>query len=512
MAVRATHGRSGRRRLVVAVVAAASAVGMGLIGPGVGYPSSHREAPLIAAEPQLDNTDVYAFVSPDRPDTVTVVANWIPFEEPNGGPNFYSFAQHSAYDINIDSDGDARADVTYRWIFTTRYKNPNTFLYNTGVVDSLDDPDLNVTQTYTLMEMRGRHCVTLVRDGRVAPSFTGRASMPNYAALADAAVTPFAGGGLSFAGQADDPFFADLRVFDLLYGGDLSEVGQDSLRGYNVNTIVLQVPKTDLALRGDPARNPVIGVWSSTSRPRVDVMSAAGGMSMADRISMAGGVSAAGGMSMAGGRSGHGGLVQVSRLGMPLFNEVIVPLGAKDRFNATKPSGDAVFTRYVTEPELPRLIQSIYGVPEPDLAPNDPNRVDRTDLAEVFLTGLCAACGPVPVDLNSQRLNADADSRRFRPSEQLRLNMSVATPQPGDTVSRLGALGGDLKGFPDGRRLADDVVDIEVRVAEGALLPNPNPVATGFSDGVDTNNAVFRTTFPYVALPNMDGVNTAGAS
>jgi Domain of unknown function (DUF4331) len=471
----------------MALAAIAAAFGFATVGPSASFSSSHREAPLIAAEPRLDNTDTYAFVSPDKPDTVTIVANWIPFEDPNGGPNFYSFAPYSAYDVNIDNDGDAKPDITYRWTFDNHYKSTKTFLYDTGVVDSLDDPDLNFTQTYRLVEIRNGHSTTLIRNGRVAPSFTGKASMPDYAGLADAAVTPVPGGGLSFAGQADDPFFLDLRVFDLLYGGNLSEIGQDSVRGYNVNTIALQVPKTDLALRGNPRRNPVIGVWSTTSRQRVDIVTDTNR------------------------RLHFGDLQQVSRLGMPLVNEVVIPVGRKDEFNATRPRDDAKFARYVTNPELPQLIQALYGVPAPDLVPGDPTVFGRTDLVEVFLTGICAHCGPIAADLNSQLLNRDVNPRRFRPSEQLRLNMSVATPAPGDVVSRLGALGGDLKGFPNGRRLTDDVVDIEVRVAEGALLPNPSPVATGFSDGVDANNVAFRSSFPYLALPNMDGVSTAGA-
>ena len=173
-----------RRRTVVATMCVAfAAAGLTTLGPGVGSTSSHREAPTVAGEPRLDNTDVYAFVSPDAPDTVTLIANWIPFEEANGGPNFYPFAEKVAYDINIDSDGDAKANIIYRWTFKNSYRNRNTFLYNTGVVTSLDDPDLNFRQTYDLERITLTGRSTILRNAPVAPSFTGRASMPNLSLI-----------------------------------------------------------------------------------------------------------------------------------------------------------------------------------------------------------------------------------------------------------------------------------------------------------------------------------------
>jgi hypothetical protein len=296
--------------------------------------------------------------------------------------------------------------------------------------------------------------------------------MPNYAALSNAAISTINGAGKSFAGQADDPFFLDLRVFDLLYGGDLSEVGQDTLKGYNVNSIALQVPKSDLALRGNATRNPVIGIWSTTSRPRVQYN------------------------SREGGQYNYGNLVQVSRLGMPLVNEVVVPVGTKDRFNASKPVDDAQFLPKVTNPEVPQLIQAIYGIP----APASP----RADLVEVFLTGVCKTCGPVAADLNSQKLNKDVDPGRFQPSEQLRLNMSIP---PSAAPKRLGVLAGDLAGFPNGRRLADDVVDVTLQAAEGVLLPGHPAAADSLGDAVGTNDSPLRGSFPYVALPHNTAVN-----
>jgi hypothetical protein len=462
----------GRKAVTAGAALAIAATGLAALGPSSGYASSHREAPAVTGEPKMDNTDVYAFVPKDAPNTVTFIANWIPFEEPNGGPNFYSFATETAHDINIDSNGDAEPDITYRWWFFDHYRNKKTFLYNTGVVTSLNDPDLNFYQSYRLEKITGNKTEVLVKDAPVGPSFVGKASMPNYQALSDAAVTGIPKGGKSFAGQGDDPFALDLRIFDLLYGANLSEVGQDTLKGYNVNTIALQVPKSEVALNGDAGRNPVIGVWSTTSRKKVNVV------------------------NKDNSRDNDGELRQVSRLGMALVNEVVVPIGKKDEFNATKPKDDAKFLPFITKPEVPRLIQQLYGIPAP--------ATPRNDLVEVFLTGVCKACGPVAVDLNSQRLNKDVNPAKFRPSEQLRLNMSIA---PSASENRLGVLGGDLAGYPNGRRLGDDVVDITLQVAEGVLLPNHPKAVEGLGDGVDTNNKPFRGAFPYIALSNMDAVN-----
>lgn len=454
--------------------AGVSALCLGVLAPGQSSASSHREAPLIAGTPALDNTDLYAFVSPDNDSTVTILSNWTPFEEPNGGPNFYPFAENTAHDINIDNNGDAKPDITYRWTFTNSYLNAGTFLYNTGQVTSLTDKDLNFRSSYTLQRITPKGSVTLLSGARTAPSFTGKASMPDYASLSAAAVTSFGNGtAKSFAGQADDPFFADLRVFDLLYGGDLSEGGQDTLKGYNVNTIGLQVPKSDLAMHSNKAKNPVIGIWTSTSRK---------------------------GYNMSG-MPQTGAWQQVSRLGNPLVNEAVIPVGRKNEFNASYPSTDGKFLSYVTKPELPKLMQAIYSIP----APAEP----RADLVEVFLQGVAKATGgPVQADLNSQLLNKDVNPSAFAPAEELRLNMGVAvTASP----NRLGVIGGDLQGFPNGRRLTDDVIDETIQAAEGILLPNPPAAVATLSDGVNANDHAFRTSFPYVSLPNMAAVNTASS-
>jgi Domain of unknown function (DUF4331) len=475
-----------RRAAIVAaagVPVGAAFVGAAFVDAGPAQASSHREAPLIASDPKVDNTDVYAFVSPDQPDTVTLIANWIPFEEPNGGPNFYPFQDGAHYDLNIDDDGDAKADIIYRWSFSSAdTRSTGTFLYNNGPVTSLDDVNLMFRQSYTLTRIQGKSS-TVVATGAVAPSDVGPASMPDYGALRNAAITDVAGGGESFAGQADDPFFADLRVFDLLYGGNLSETGTDTLKGYNVNSVALQIPTSDVTLNENPGRNPVIGVWSSTSKQSLNLG--------------------------AGKAVAHGQYQQVSRLGNPLVNEVVVPAGLKDAFNSLTPDKDATLpavVNAVTHPELPTLIHGIYGIPAP--------ATPRNDLAEIYLTGIAKNAPtldgtqpPIQADLNSQVLNKDVKASKFRPSEMLRLNTAIP---PTATPNRLGVLAGDLQGFPNGRRLSDDVVDISLQAVEGAAQTGKLVPALAGGDGVNLNDDAFGTSFPYLALPNTAAVNTAG--
>jgi Domain of unknown function (DUF4331) len=483
------------------------AVGLGLtllggafatqVGPFQVGASSHREAPLIAGDPRADNTDVYAFVAPDSPNNVTLIANWIPFEEPNGGPNFYTWADDTRYNIKIDNDGDALPDLTYTWIFDTVIKDPNQqFLSNTGPVSSLDDPDLNVYQTYDLTVTDGNGITTvLLGDGNgvnspgdpiSAPSLVGAASTPDYGVLRSQATYALPAGGQTYSGQADDPFFLDLRVFDLLYGANATEVGQDTLASYNVNAIALQVPKTALAINGNATGNPVIGIWSTTDRRSAQVADAPG--------------------------TPDNNFVQVSRLGNPLVNEVVIPLALKDAFNSVRPDQDAgipAVVAKVLDPILPKLIQGVYGVPAPP--------TNRNDLFEIFLTGISKANAGVDgdpavvlnADLNSQSLNADAQAARgagvpFRPSEMLRLNMAVP---PTANPNRLGVLAADFAGFPNGRRLTDDVVDIAVQAVEGAAQSGQLVAALAPIDSVDRNDRAFGTSFPYLALPHLDGVN-----
>jgi hypothetical protein len=449
------------RSKVVAGVAALT-IGAGLfagLAPLAGNASSHREAPLVAADPQIDNTDVYAFVSPDRPDTVTLVSSWIPFEEPAGGPNFYLWAENTNYDIRISNDGGTNADIIYRWRFTTNYRNPNTFLYNTGPVTSLGDPDLNIYQTYDLWKISKNAKVRLLNDAKVAPSNVGEGSMPSYNSdLFDAATEKFgksSNPSYGWVGQSDDPFFLDLRVFDLLYGGDLSEVGDDTLAGFNVNTFAIQVPTKDVT-KGDET---TIGIWNTASRPSM-------------RIDNGDGT-----------QTSSGPYVQVSRLGSPLVNEVVIPVGLKDYFNSSKPAADGAALPLVQDPELPHLLNAVYGTEVPDSDP-DTAGIQRADLIQVFLTG-------VPT------LNQPAD---VAASEMLRLNTAI--PPCSTACSTLGVVGGDVAGFPNGRRLSDDVIDEALRVVLGVLLTPHQALADTIGDGVDANDVPFLGSFPYVAYPH----------
>lgn len=481
-----------RRRAATAMVVAGAtltATALALV-PGTAGASSHREAPLIADAPAYDNTDVYAFVSPESPDKVTFVSNWFGLQEPNGGPTFYPWAEDAHYNIKIDSDGDAVADTTYRYDFTTdNSAQQNTFLYANGPVESLDDENLLFKQFYTLTKIDADGKETVVAEGQAAPSNTGPASVPDYEALIEDATEPVGKDGRTYVGQIEDPFFLDLRVFDLLYGGDLSEIGQDTLAGYNVNTTVLEVPIDEVALNGDGAANPVIGVWSTT-----------------DRLSS---VEFGGGVEEASGE-----YVQVSRLGNPLVNEVVLPVGLKDTFNAIPPVVDATIpavVERVTDPEVPKLVEAIYGIPAPP--------TPRNDLVEIFLTGIAVdaptldgSAAPIAADLNSQILNADADPKAFMPSEMLRLNTAIKEPttlagEPTE-FSRLGVFGDDIQGFPNGRRLADDVVDIGLLALQGAALDPAvltGPLAGG--DAVDANDKEFSDEFPYVVEANNLNVN-----
>jgi hypothetical protein len=446
------------------------------------FASSHREAPLITEDPTMDNTDLYVFRSPDAPDTITILANYIPLEAPFGGPNFHNFSPAGVYEIHIDNNGDAKEDITYQFQFRTEVRNQNTFLYNTGPVLTLDDADLNVRQFYTVTRIAGARRTgtptALGTNFQVAPADIGPKSTPDYAALANAAVyTLPSSGGKVFAGPRDDPFFVDLgSIFDLLTLRPVQQLhkvppvanaapGRDALAGYNVHTIALQIPIAQLVAGGTApaaptASNAVIGVWATASRSRVTILNT--GTTRRQTI---------------------GGVSQVSRLGMPLVNEVVIPLAFKDIFNASEPAGDAplytsneTFRNRVLNPETATLMNALYGVDVPP-AP-------RNDLVQVFLTGLPGANQPPNVV----------------PAEMMRLNVAVpVTAQP----NRLGAIASDLGGFPNGRRLADDVIDVSLRVVAGVLVngynKSPNNALT---DGVDANDKAFLSTFPYAALPH----------
>ncbi|MGQ0803799.1 MAG: DUF4331 domain-containing protein [Actinomycetota bacterium] len=447
-----------RLRLVIPALGVGAALAVsGLITVGA---SSHREAPLISEDPVADNTDTYAFVSPDQPDTVTLVANWIPFELPPGGPNFNKFGDDVLYKINVDNNGDATADIVYEWRFKTTVENPDTFLYNTGPVESLGSENLNVKQTYTLTEVRKGKKTELVTNAPVAPANIGPRSTPNYDQLANEAIVDVDGGGQAFAGPRDDPFFVDLgSVFDLLGLRPLNDAhainqpaegGQDDVAGFNVHSVVLQVPISSVTAKSDP----VIGVWSSTDR-RTDQVFGDGKIET------------------------DGDFTQVSRLGMPLVNEVVAPLGAKDLFNASKPADDAQFLPAVENPEVAGLIPMLYpGVTVPE-GPRD-------DIVTIFLTGI--------PDVNQPK--------KVKPAEMIRLNTAIA---PSGSPDRLGLLAGQNDGFPNGRRLVDDVFDIEIRALAGGTPFTPDfhrAPNNALTDGVDANDVPFLAAFPYLASPH----------
>ena len=441
-----------------------------------GRASSHREAPLISQDPMADNTDLYAFRSPDQPDTVTIIANYIPLESPAGGPNFPAFDDSVLYEIHVDNDGDSKEDLTYQFRFRTKTVNRDTFLYNTGPIGSLDDPNWNRPQTYSVRLVRhrdgsGRHEESdrdevLGVNLSTPPDNIGPRSTPNYEALAASAVHDIPRGIKVFAGQRDDPFFVDLgSIFDLAGLRPFNpahllplpaEAGKDGVANYNTHSIALQIPIKQLV----SGKNTTIGVYASASRQAVRVL------------------------RNDGDHDDFGGFVQVSRLGLPLINEVVIPLGKKDYWNRSDPEDDARFEKYYTGPEVSRLETLLYPVLAPISATN------RADLVAVLLTGVPGLnyTGPRKADL-------------------LRLNTAIA---PTAAPSRLAVLDGDLAGFPNGRRLADDVVDIDLRafaegygpVLEGLLgLPNKSP-NNQLGDGVDANDKPFLACFPYVGTPH----------
>jgi len=445
--------------------------------PARSLASSHREAPFISSDPEADNTDVYAFVSPDVTNTVTIVANYMPFEEPNGGPNFNAFGDNVQYEIRIDNTGNGEADVVYQFRFTTQVGNPNTFLYATGPITTTSSPNWNFKQFYTVTRITNGVTTVLGTNLSTPPVNIGPRSTPNYDALAAEAIHTI-GGSKFFAGQRDDPFYVDLgsifdlgglRPFNALHIVPLTTtVGYDGLKGYNVHSIVLQVPMTDLTRDGQApnASNGTIGIYANASRQSTRVLRTDGTRNLG------------------------GNFVQISRLANPLINEVVIHRGQKDYWNSQSPASDKQFLANYLTPELTGLENALYP------ALDDANTTNRQDLVGVLLTGLPG-------------FNVTGNTK----ADLLRLNMTIPVST---NPSRFGPLDttrnastADLQGFPNGRRLADDVVDIELRAtAEGygpvlnSLygVPNRSPNNT-LGDGVDTNDKPFLTTFPYVASP-----------
>jgi hypothetical protein len=439
--------------------------------------SSHREAPMISKDPVADNTDVYAFIAPDAPDSVTLIANYQGFQEPGGGPNYYEFGDDVLYEVKIDNDGDAEPDVTYEFRFSTTTVDPNTFLYATGPIDDIDGATWNRPQTYTVTKVADGTRSTVASGLRTAPSNVGPRSTPDYPSLAQQAVHPLDAGGQVFAGQREEGFYVDiasifdlggLRPFNQAHALPLPEEdGVDTFAGYNVQSIALQIPKSEIVSDDDP----VIGVWATASRFQTRALQPDGSAPM-----------------------NSGPFVQVSRLGNPLVNEVVIPLGLKDAFNSLEPADDAATLTgaaappYSTEGDIPLVqdpilafyIEELYGIKTPP-APRD-------DLVSIFLTGIPEVNMPANV----------------QPAELLRLNTSVE-PTPFDEQDRLGLLAGQADGFPNGRRVGDDVVDIALRAVAGGtpFTPDFNVAPNNeLTDGVDENDRPYLESFPYLATPH----------
>jgi hypothetical protein len=457
--------RSSTRQLILVAIACMIAVVVAGGVFGLSRPadaSSHREAPFIGGDPEADATDVYAFRSPDKPNTVTLIANYVPLEVAAAGPNFYKFGEDVLYEINVDNDGDAKDDISFQLNFRNRINNGDTFLHNTGQITSLDDSDLNQEQFYSLSVLRGddhndpsRKGKVITNNLQVAPANVGPKSYPQgYSKVANQAIYTLDNGIKVFAGPRDDPFFADLGgIFDLLQGIE----GEDYLKDLNVHTIAVQVPIS--MLKGP--KDSIIGVRTTSYRQSTSVLRPVGNPDS----------------QLNDPRSTRGPWVQLSRLDMPLVNELVIPLKDKNRFNGSQPRFDGQFLKYVRNPEPAGLIENILGI---DVPPNP-----RDDIATIFLTGIPGLNKPEGV----------------KPSSQLRLNMSV---QPKASPNRLGVLGGDNAGFPNGRRLTDDVVDIELQALAGATPLTPKfdkkPNNT-LGDGVNANDVPFLNSFPYIARP-----------
>ncbi len=457
--------------------------------------SSHREAPEISKDPTADNTDVYAFVDQADSTKVNLIANFNPFEIPYGGPNFSEFADDVLYTINISNRGTSVADISYEFRFTTKIRNANTFLYNVGPIASLTDPNWNRPQTYTVTKVvRGNGTTTRTVLGSnllVPPCNVGLRSTPNYdSKLGAAAVQALGTGRKVFAGQRSDPFFVDLgSIFDLAGLRPLNQAhliklpvmqGMNGLQGLNVHTIALQVPKTELGLGGvaptDPTKSTsVVGVWAATYRARGRLFD-----------------------SSTGTYKPFGDSVQVSRLGNPLFNEVINPMAVKDKWNSLPPSADSQFEQYVNKSELAGLLPALYPGAFPNLDAFNKSNQPRADLNAILLTGIPGSLlggafttytGPVKADM-------------------LRLNLAVAPTAPAN-VNNLGVLYGDAAGFPNGRRPIDDVTTIELRAIAGLTIPlayptyKPDAILGGdlVRDGTSNTNKALPTTFPYIAGP-----------
>ena len=468
-----------------------------LVAAGGAMASSHREAPFIGNMPAVDGTDLYMFRSyePGRQDFVTMIANYIPFQDPQGGPNFFKFDQNALYEIHVDNVGDAKEHITFQFRFTNTSKgltlrigdkDVGIPLNNSGTLSATNDPKLNVRETYTIDMVTGdRRSGARTRLTNAAGGATffdkpvdniGVKTLASYETYANAHIyrvaIPGCGEGRVFVGQRKEPFYIAVgKIFDLFNLDPLGpEVGgnKNDLEGKNVSSIALEVPIACLRTAGDP----VIGAFTTSSvRQGRLINPSPNGYNNASKEG--------------------GAWTQVSRLGMPLVNEVVIGLNDKDRFNTSKPSSDTQFINYVTNPTLPALVETLFP------SAKAPTNFPRSDLVTVFLKGL---------DGLNQPKNVVA-------SEMLRLN----TTTPVSPVQNpLGVAGGDNGRFPNGRRPGDDVVDLSLRVAMGALCfltgatdtlkvgCNPSDAPAGglaLTDGVRKTAADFKTTFPYFNTP-----------
>src|SRR5712691_7947202 len=452
--------------------------------------SSHREAPEISMDPVADSTDLYAFVSPDRPNTVTLIANYIPLQAPAGGPNFYQFGDDVRYEIHIDNDGDGEADVTYRFTFQSRLRNTETFLYNTGPVTTLNSPNWNLRQFYSVRKLmdNGGTGTELGKNLACPPCNIGPLSTPDYTGLAESAVHDLGRGIRVFAGQRAEGFYVDLgAIFDL---GDLRPFenlhnqygmhvfsnpapGVNATNKFNVHSIALQVPIRELVQQGasgesDPKS--VIGVWTTASRQSASAFDEATGKTV-----------------------NTGPFRQVSRLGNPLINEVIIALGDKDRWNASQPVNDSQFVQYYAHPELAKLLPILYPGVFPHLAAYSKA---RADLEAILLTGI-----PSGIITGFQNFTGNTQA------DLLRLNMAIA---PAKNPNILGVIGGDLAGFPNGRRVFDDTVTIEIRAIAGVTIPLVDPsfkpdgaasLVSDFSPPQIPKGVSYQSHFPYLGVP-----------
>ena len=457
-----------RRWSLLAAIVAASALAVPLA-----ISSSHREAPNIMLDPSADNTDVYAYTAPGAEDAITIVSDWIPGQVPANGPNFFRFDDRARYYNNVDNNGDGVADIRFRFTFDTEIRNPNSFLYAGPGTQDFGDPKLNVVQTYDLVreDYNSKGKLTdqrkIARNLPVAPPNIGPKTFPNYGNFVAQATKTLNDGSKLFVGSRDDPFFVDLgATFDAInvrMGTGNEGAGRDDLSGYATSATVMQIPERLVTRDGQPvtsadAKNAVVGVWSSTERRKLEVTNA----------------------NYDSGSPGQVGKkankwVQVSRLGNPLVNEVVIPLGKKDKFNRTTPDQDAaLYGKYVTDPELAAVLNALFSVNAPEH--------DRTDIVQAVLQGIPG-------------LNEHKGKFAGTPVDTLKLNLGIA---PSATPDRFGVIGGDTAGYPNGRRLEDDVVDIDLQVVAGFLKGNQVPLG----DGVDETDKPFLSTFPYLAAPD----------